>query len=220
VWAPEKTLEFVLEPAFDAGTSWAISDTDYVLLGMMIQEATGSTAATEFRRRFLSPLGLNETFLPVEESTTGTIAHGWYDLDADGSLEDLVAAIPLEAYLSMQWTSGAMHASARNLSRWAEALFDGDVLGSNQLAEMLTMNSLNIPGSEYTGYGLGIGSLEVNGTSARGHSGGMPGYATRLLHFPASGMSLAIMVNEESFSCLLDVEEKLARIANEYLASR
>jgi D-alanyl-D-alanine carboxypeptidase len=217
VWTPEQTLMFVLEPSFSPGSDWDYSNTNYILLGMIIKEATGSTVAEEFRSRFLTPLGLQETFMAVEEDLSGTVAHGWYDIDGDEILDDLIESISMNAFMSMEWTAGAMFSSSRDLTRWAEALFSGEVVGQELLNEMLTFHSLSIPGSAYDGYGLGIGSLIVAGHQAYGHGGESPGYRSLMVHLPESGVSISVLMNEVNGACLFSVIEGLVQTVQEYL---
>ena len=76
IWTPEEILEtFVLQPYFSPGTGWHYSSTNYILLGMIVKEITGSKVSAELRERFFNPLGLDSTFFDIEEPITGTIAH-------------------------------------------------------------------------------------------------------------------------------------------------
>jgi D-alanyl-D-alanine carboxypeptidase len=216
-WTPEETMIFVLGPSHSPGSDWDYSNTNYILLGMVIEEATGSTVAEGLRNRFLTPLGLQETFMSVEEDLVGTVAHGWYDIDEDGILDDVIESIPMTAFMSMEWTAGAMFSSARDLTRWTEALFSGEVVGQELLDEMLTFHSLSIPGHLYNGYGLGIGSFVIAGDQAYGHGGESPGYRSLMVYVPGSGVSITVLINEFNGACLFAVVEGLVQTVQDYL---
>lgn len=70
---------------------------------MIIRKATGNEVSTEFRNRFLNPLGLIQTFLDVEETIVGEMAHGWAEIYEDGIIEDMTT-YPRTAYYSILWT--------------------------------------------------------------------------------------------------------------------
>lgn len=216
-WAPEQTLMFVLEPSFSPGSDWDYSNTNYILLGMIIEEATGSTVAEEFRSRFLTPLRLQETFMAVEEELGGTVAHGWYDIDGDEILDDVIESMPMTAFMSIEWTAGAMFSSSRDLTRWTGALFSGEVVSQATLDDMLTFHPLSIPGSAYNGYGLGVASFVVAGHQAYGHGGETPGYRSLMVYLPQSGVSIAVLMNEVNGACLFAVIEGLVQTVQDYL---
>jgi D-alanyl-D-alanine carboxypeptidase len=216
-WTPEQTLTFVLEPSFSPGSEWDYSNTNYILLGMIIEEATGSTVAEEFRSRFLTPLGLQETFMSVEEELGGPVAHGWFDIDGDEILDDVIESMPMTAFMSIEWTAGAMFSSSRDLTRWTEALFSGEILTQASLDEMLTFHSLSIPGNVYDGYGLGVGRFVVAGHRAYGHGGETPGYRSLMVHMPESGVSITVLMNEVNGACLFSVTEGLVQTVQDYL---
>ncbi|UCC81955.1 MAG: beta-lactamase family protein [Gemmatimonadota bacterium] len=216
-WAPEQTLRFVLEPSFSPGADWDYSNTNYILLGMIIEEATGTTVAEEFRGRFLTPLRLRETFMAVEEELGGTVAHGWYDIDGDEILDDVIESMPMTAFMSMEWTAGAMFSSSRDLARWTDALFGGEVVSQASLDDMLTFHPLSIPGSAYSGYGLGVGSFVIAGHQAYGHGGETPGYRSLMVYLPQSGVSIAVLMNQVNGACLFAAIEGLVQNVQDYL---
>jgi D-alanyl-D-alanine carboxypeptidase len=156
VWTPDEIVNnFVLEPYFPPGSGWHYSNTGYILLGMIIREATGSEVSTALRFRFLNPLGLNNTFLEVEEMVPGMVVHGWIDINGDGTPDDL-SLYPRVSIYSGAWTAGAMVSTAEDLVKWTHALFRGDVLDQETLGQMLVFQS-PCPGEPLvSGYGLGL----------------------------------------------------------------
>jgi D-alanyl-D-alanine carboxypeptidase len=88
-WTPEEVLtSFLGPPAFTPGTQWGYSNTNYILLGMIINQITQTEISTEMRNRFGEPLGMNSTFLAVEDSLAADRPHNWQDFGG-GSLTDL-----------------------------------------------------------------------------------------------------------------------------------
>ncbi len=136
-WAPEELIStFVNAPYFPAGTSMAYSNTNYILLGMIVQQVTGTAVSAELRNRFFDPLGLNSTFFEVEEIVSGEVAHGWEDIDGNGVLDDIFP-FPRTAIWSAAGAAGAIFSTAEDIAHWGTALFDGQILTQASLAEMI-----------------------------------------------------------------------------------
>ncbi len=79
IWTPEEILEtFVLEPSFPPGTDYEYSNTNFKLLGMIIEEITGNEIVSELHNRITIPLELSSTFLFPDEGYEGVRSHVWY----------------------------------------------------------------------------------------------------------------------------------------------
>jgi D-alanyl-D-alanine carboxypeptidase len=215
IWTLEEAVStFTLEPHCAPGEGWYYSNTNYLLLGMIIEEATGSQLETEYRNRFFGPLGLNRTFLSVRESLEDPIAHPWEDLYGTGTLED-ISAIPWEAYLSLRLTSGGIFSTPADVVTWSRALFEGTVLQASSLAEMLDFGSTT-PGEGGPGlrYGLGVDELAdfFDGHRAIGHDGNINGYRSLMKFLPDSGIHIAVLMNQQYADCLYAAGEALLRL--------
>jgi len=216
VWPLEEAVRtFVLEPHCAPGAGWYYSNTNYLLLGMIIEAATGSDLAAEYRTRFFAPLGLERTFLSVREAVTGPVAHPWDDITDSGFLEDL-SGYPWEAYLSLRLTSGGIFSTPRDVVTWSRALFEGDVLEPASLAQMLTFGP-TVPGEGSAGlnYGLGVDELVsyLDGQRAIGHDGNIFGYRSLMKYLPDSGIHISVLMNQQDYECLYAIAQALLRIA-------
>lgn len=202
VVTPEEIVaRFVLDPYFAPGGGWHYSNTNYLLLGMVARQATGSPISVELRERFWGPLSLASTYFAVEEEISGPIAHGWSYRGTDGSLRD-ISSEPINSVYSGSWTSGAVVSTATDIARWSDCLYGGRVLSENSLDEMLTFHRPT-PGLEpvVDGYGLGThgyGTEIVNGETVFGHAGGFDGYTSAMAYLPEYDVSIAVLVNQES----------------------
>jgi D-alanyl-D-alanine carboxypeptidase len=202
VVTPEEIVtRFVLEPYFAPGEDWHYSNTNYLLLGMIAKQATGSDISVELRKRFWEPLALGSTYFAVEEEIAGPIAHGWSNRGTDGPLRD-ISSEPINSVYSGSWTSGAVVSTAADIARWSDGLYGGRVLSAASLAEMLKFYRPT-SGLEpvVDGYGLGThryGAEIVNGETVFGHAGGFDGYTSAMAYLPEYDVSIAILVNQES----------------------
>ncbi len=168
IFSTEEVLSYIKEPYFQPGIGHRYSNTNYLLMAMIITKATGSTLAAEFRKRFWEPLGIQNAYLSLEEELPTNLAHVWGDnFENDGSFRD-ITFLPRTSHESITYGSSGLFMTAKDLARWSQALFQGKLLSEPSMAEMLTFVKSG-------GYGLGIGKFGGFFTywkMAFGHGGG------------------------------------------------
>lgn len=193
-WQPEEILEtFVETPEFTPGSAWGYSNTNYILLGMIIREITGPGLAAQYHDRFFAPLGLTETFFPPEDSLIGPISHNWMDVTNNGELNDLFM-FPRTALASIAWSAGSIVSIPENIVRWSHELYSGNVLNPNSMQAMLTFVDIN--STQFTGYGLGTQRYHLQGRDLWGHSGIVAGYRSAMFYSPQDDVSIVVLVNQ------------------------
>ncbi len=206
LWTPEEVITlFLLEPYANPGAGWYYSNTNYLLLGMIINEATGSSVSSELRNRFFEPLGLDNTFFAIEEMLPSTVAHGWFDLSGNGSFDD-ISLISRNAIYSVLWTSAAIFSTAEDVAKWLSALLEGSVLNQSSLDKMLTPCCM-MPGTDDVGCGMGLflmGPDNSTGTELIGYTGRTFGYLASMFYVPDYRISVAVLINEDN-TVFLDV---------------
>lgn len=172
-WTPGELLAFTTgQPLlFEPGTSWTYSNTNYILLALIIRQATGRTYATEIEHRILRPLDLRDTNLPGNDPLiTGPHPHGYLPREQDGHLEpvDITVFNPTVA-----GASGEVVSTTADLNRFYRALLTGRLLRPAQLAQMRTAR----PTGRSYDYGLGLQTRQLtDGTRLWGHDGDIFGY--------------------------------------------
>lgn len=212
IWTMEDIVRtYVLEPYFPKGTSWHYSNTGYLLLRMIIKEASGSSISSEYRNRFFAPLGFNNSYLVMEESLPANFAHGWWDFEMDGQYDDL-SQISMNAFYS--GVGGGVFCTAEELAKWAGALLrEGTVLSQASLNQMLTFHSPCPDESLVAGYGLGCVRYEpsiFNGLEIWGHSGDAPGYAAASFYLPDYDVCMGFMDNTEEGDAMYTINDLLS----------
>ncbi|WP_239166195.1 serine hydrolase domain-containing protein [Actinoplanes italicus] len=188
-WAPAElvALATAKPPLFPPGTDWSYSNTNYVLLGMVVGEATGRDYSAEIQRRIIRPLGLRHTESPGERTViSGPHAHGYLPAGPAGSDEpvDVTTMNP-----SIADAAGDMISSTADLNTFFRALVTGRLLPPAQLAAMTT----TVPGHDY-GLGLEATTLPC-GITVYGHGGGIFGYVTGTFTTRDGSRRLALSVN-------------------------
>jgi D-alanyl-D-alanine carboxypeptidase len=167
-WTSDELVDrAIAQPSlFAPGTEYHYSSTDYEVLGLIIQKATGRSWADEIERRILHPLRLYDTSLPGTNPTIpGPHSHGY--LPDDPRPIDITEMNP-----SVYGSAGSLISTARDLNRFFAALLDGRLLPRPQLHEMTDVVSPSQTG-------LGLERLQLTcGRIAYGHDGDALGYST------------------------------------------
>ena len=209
VWTPERTLRYVPEPAGEPGAQWSYSSTDYILLGLVIERATGSTAARELHRRLLPRASYPRTRLQGDERPSGPTATGYQDLDGDLRPEAFKGQpfIPTTAEATSAWTAGGLAASAGDLARALNGILAGNLLSDESRRAMTTWVEAGDPPE----YGLGLARDELEGEEAWGHTGDFTGFHADAWYFPESGVTLVALTNLQAGQLLGARQDVIAR---------
>jgi CubicO group peptidase (beta-lactamase class C family) len=169
--------------AFAPGTSYEYSNTGYVLLGLIVERASGLSWAEYVRRNILDKAGLRDTGYDRTERILAQRAAGYR---GDGI--HLINADFVD--MTLPYSAGALYSTADDLDRWFEALEQGQVITPASFQKMMT------PGLGNYGYGLGIS--QFNGAAAYTHSGGIPGFATTMMRVPSLRYTALVFSNIET----------------------
>lgn len=187
VWTPAEIVASATAhpPLFAPGQGWSYSNTNYILVGLILQKATGRDVADLVRRQITGPLHLDHTYLARTGDFRGPYAHGYATpaLTGAGYL-DVSTWNP-----SWAWTAGAMVSTAPDLSRFYQALLSGRLLPGPLLRQMLT----TVDQGGGTGYGLGIFTATTPCGTFWGHNGGITGYSS-LAVTDATGSRSAVLL--------------------------
>jgi D-alanyl-D-alanine carboxypeptidase len=184
-WQPQQLVDAALRLGPPV-RGWLYSNTNYILLGMIIQKVTGQSPATEISDRILAPLGLHGTSFPLTSTAVPSpYAHGYY-----GSLDVTSAVNP-----SSTWTAGAMISTIGDIARFYRALLTGQLIPPAGQRELLTAIPVHDTGELFAErYGLGIYSVQLSCGTAWGHDGGYPGGFKTIAYTSPDGSRQAVMV--------------------------
>lgn len=196
-WTMEDAItSYLQEPYFAKGTNWHYSNTGYLLLRMIINEATNDQLAELHRTRLFNPANLQHTYLVPQETVTEPIAQGWLDMDQNGTYDELPF---MNSFYTM--AGGGIFCTSQDLAKWAKALFaDKTVLSQELLNQMLTFHSPCPDEDMVAGYGLGAIQFNpslFNSEQGWGHAGNPLGYAAICIYLPEYDVCLAVMDNTE-----------------------
>jgi D-alanyl-D-alanine carboxypeptidase len=164
-WSSDEVLGTLHAPWYPPGEGWAYANTNYYLLGLVVERLTGVPLVDELNRRIIGPLNLTGTHL-LSADAAGPLAPAW---------------------TTIFWASGAMTSSAADLARWGDALYGGEILLPETRQAMLELNDHD--------YGFGVQKVEVPGATGYGHTGLLNTYTTLLYHHPPEDLTIALLVN-------------------------
>jgi D-alanyl-D-alanine carboxypeptidase len=200
VWKPEELAQVGIKdsPLFDPGTEWNYSNTNLVILGLVLQQVTGEPIDQLYRERIIEPLGLKGTSFPgVDPSIPDPHAQG-YTLQGQSSGAEPVDATNWNP--SPYWTAGEIISTVEDLLVYGRALGTGEgLLPSKQQAERLDSFVSDVPPLNQPplkgnlAYGLGLG----NDHGWIGHNGETPGYTTFLFYHPELDAVVVVEVNSD-----------------------
>ncbi|HEY1175207.1 MAG TPA: serine hydrolase domain-containing protein [Phytomonospora sp.] len=196
-YTPEELVEFSLsrQPRFEPGGGWSYSNTNYIVLRLLVENVTGQSFPKAMHQRVLRPLGLRDTVLPEGRTNIpGPHAHGYYRYETSPGVwatVDVTRQNP--TWLS---TGGDMISSTEDLSDFLSALLDGDLVGEPLVAELLKPE----PRSPIN-YGLGLSTTDLGpacGGKVVNTNGFINGYAAVTYRSLETGttMSASITVGD------------------------
>lgn len=166
---------------FDPGTDYSYSNTNFYLLGLTIEAATGKDLRTVLQERLFGPLALTHTTL--EGTTVPTV---------EGFLQKSEAP-PYS--ITWAWAAGAIVTTGSDLCRWSRALYlDGKVLPQARVDEMLADTML--PDGRHTSYGLGLQRFHRDGRLVVGHTGSTMGFRAEMFTDLSTEDCVVVMTND------------------------
>lgn len=187
---------------FAVGEKFEYSNSNYHLLGWIIERVTGKAYRDVLAERTFAPLGLSASFMDGTVERTSRIAVGYRPAE-DGSLQPDVSYDP-----AWSFSSGGVFSTVEDLFRWSRALETDEVLPKAARQRMWT------PVRETYGYGWTIRppSPETFYRRSRMHGGRTPGYTACFMRFPDDDVT-AIVLSNNSYADLCPITTDLAAIA-------
>jgi D-alanyl-D-alanine carboxypeptidase len=182
-WAPRELVAIALaHPALSPpGTNWSYSNTNYILLGLVVEAVTGDSVGDELQRRIFTPLALSSTSFPQTIVLAPDFVHGYFG-------QDRTDIAPLLSP-TWAWAAGGIVSNARDVTTFYRALLTGRLLPAAQLNEM------KVPAPAAGTYGLGIVSTFTACGRAFGHDGDFFGWRTEVLATANGKREAVVMVN-------------------------
>lgn len=216
VWTPEDRLAYLFDaPApFEAGKGWEYSDTNYIVLGMIIEKITGKQFYDEADRRFIKRFKLRNTIPQTGPKMKGVIQGYAGPNNPFGGKDRMIENGRFIINPQLEWTGGGWASSSEDLARWAKLMYEGKAFDAALVPQML--DGLPAKLGPNAKYGLGVIIRPTPAGLTYGHSGFFPGYMTDVMYFPEKKIAVAVQVNT---SVPRDIGKPLARVLIEIASS-
>lgn len=201
VYTPQEMLDQCVDPMVkEPGTKWKYSNTNFLLLGLIIEQVDKRPYHESLRKRLFEPFELNHSYLDQYESYTEARSGYWLDED-DPYFE------PLISFMSAAWAAGGILSTTEDLAIWTDKLYGGEVLSQAWTDSLTTPSVLN---GEELDFGMSTFLSKYSGYEVVGHGGTTLQHST-MDYIPELDITLVTVTNEESRS------GALGRIKNELL---
>jgi D-alanyl-D-alanine carboxypeptidase len=196
VWKPAELVAYLLDekPPFEAGKDWVYSDTNYIVLGMIIEKVTGKKFYNEAHRRLIKPLKLTDT-IPQDGPTLRGVVQGYAGPNNPfGGTDAMIVNGKFAINPQFEWTGGGYASTTHDLARWVKMIYEGKAFSAELLPQVLEGVLAPMLGKENK-YGLGAIIRKTTIGPSYGHSGFFPCYMTDMAYFPEQKVAVAVQVN-------------------------
>jgi len=193
VWKPRALVRIATShpPLFPPGSAMSYSNTNYFVLGLLVQRVTGHSLRRELRSRVFRPLRMHATRFPTSQRFGPRLAHGY--LWTDGQRQDVS---PVSQ--SLGWAAGGAVSSAGDVARFYRGLLHGRLISRALLRQM----QATVPLAPGAGYGLGLIGVQTPCGTLWGHDGSFAGYLTDALSSTAGRHQMVLLMNQNTFDDL------------------
>lgn len=195
VWRPEELVAYILDtPApFKAGQGWDYSDTNYIILGMILEKITGKTLYAAVDERILQPLALTRV-VPSSSRAIPGLSQGYAGpANPFGGTDAMIVSGKFAINPQFEWAGGGFATATEDLARWGQMLWSGRAFPDSIMKAMLS----GVPAKlgPDTQYGLGVIIRPTPVGLSYGHSGFFPGYLTEVRYYKDLDLTVAMQFN-------------------------
>lgn len=194
-WKPEDLLQYAYNKNayFPPGDDVAYSNTNYIMLGMLIEAIEGKPFYDVFEEKLFLPLGLTLTQFAAEDPVPDGIVRGYIDLYSNLQVLESTYFSGWDYYTA----DGGLISNPYDMNRFFLELMRGHIIDSNSLNEMMSWQAPKEQDSEFFNiqYGLGIFTMDTPQGLAYFHSGDAIGYYATMIYFPDDSTTIVYAVN-------------------------
>lgn len=197
-WKPEELIAYVLDdpPRCAAGKGWSYADTNFLLVGLIIEKASGEGFYDQVREHLLTPHRLHDTIatdkLKLPGVTQGVVVMGRFFGYGERAQQDGEFVFNPQ----FEWCGGGFATTPLDLARWGRILYSGALFEQDYLDEMIDgVVTRRMPKERY---GLGTFVQETKAGAMYGHDGFFPGYLTSMGYFAEHRFAAALQINTDN----------------------
>ena len=190
---PEQVIDSLdkLPLDFPPGTKYNYSNSNYFLLGKIIEEVSGMSYQDYLKQYLFMPIGLTSTYYDKPNEIIKNRAKGYTNIEGEYSNSGFIS-------MSLVYSAGAILSNVNDLFRWHQALFKGDLLKKETLLKVIKPFQLNDGTISHYGYGFFI--RDENDKQSIGHGGAIDGFRAMEIYYPSKDIFIVLLCNNEQDS--------------------
>ncbi|MFI6487818.1 serine hydrolase domain-containing protein [Streptomyces sp. NPDC050564] len=192
-FTPQQLLDYAFKHPvlFPPGEKFYYSNTNLILLGLVVEKRGGLPLGDYIEKNVLAPAGMHHTVFPIDAAFPNPHAQGYTNQTADGKVANTADWNP-----SWGWAAGAMISTLNDLRTWAPTVATGVFPdGSRMISPATQKQRLTTPPTPIPGAGYGLGIFNVQGWI--GHNGSLPGYESLTIYLPSAKATLVVVLNTD-----------------------
>jgi len=213
VWSYKDRLEFIfdIDAIHEAGNAWGYSDTNYLLLGMLIEKITAAYYYDEVKNRILIPKNLTSTYPAIKRRITN-LPVGYSKPNELFTMPEIVI-VDGEFIFNpqLEWTGGGIASTTSDLAKWAKLYYECELFSAETLQQMVTPDK-NGKLTENVSCGMGSFIFQTKLGELYGHTGSFPGFVSIFAYHPKLEIAIAMQINCDYAKEKMGLTEYLERI--------
>lgn len=201
-WTPVECIGYTLgrPPLFAAGTDWSYADTNYLILGLVLEKILKDDAYKVIQKNFIAPNSLKSTEPSVKRKLDNQVVGISGPKSPFGISGPVMVNEQMIINPQMEWAGGGFISNTIDLARWAKIYYHADFLSETVRTEM--RNGVAAKTGKDHQYGLGMQIRPSTLGVSYGHGGWFPGYLTEMDFFPDKKLAVAIQLSTDDFQKL------------------
>jgi D-alanyl-D-alanine carboxypeptidase len=192
-FTPQQLLAYAFRHPvmFRPGEKFYYSNTNLILLGLLVEKESGQPLGDYLEQHVLGPAGMSHTSFPAGNEFPAPHAQGYTNQTATGKVEETAGWNP-----SWGWAAGAMISDLDDLHTWARTVATGVFPdGTTMVGAAVQKQRLATPSTGIRGAGYGLGIFDVQGWI--GHNGSLPGYESLTIYLPSTRTTVVVLLNTD-----------------------
>jgi D-alanyl-D-alanine carboxypeptidase len=198
IWPPTQIIStYSAPPLFNQNAAFSYSNTNYMLLGMIVESITGNPFHEELYARLLVPLDLAPAYFPPAVPVSGDLVPGWSSFQFTNTYDTDVTPILRDCFASFGYAAGSLVTTPNVLARFTRALMRGTLLTPASMATMRTCSNIGFSDGA-NGYGHGTMRYVYAGRTYFGHSGDISGFTQMSVHSEQDSVTITLSINRNN----------------------
>lgn len=174
---------------FDPNTRYNYSNSNYFLLGYIIEQVSGKSYHQYIKENIIEPAGLSSTFYESQTELIPNRANGYSSSDGKYWNADFIS-------MALVYSAGALRSNVSDLYKWHKALYEGKIVKKETFLKAI--QPYNLVDGKQIDYGYGFFNKTENGINSIGHGGAIDGFRAIEMYYPEQEIYITLLCNSET----------------------